>query len=168
MKIVEVVIDNLKGAGATPNNNDIYYLGIKVSMKPSIFLELAQYASRNDLKNIDGLKNFIKDGGAIGSPWLDIRIPNSWQSNDYSQPAVVCGHEGRNRISAVKELEGDEPIEVHLFFPRYKARHLTPEILKHINQKLYKQGTSYDYNTGEIKFPLIYKPIIGPFFTIIT
>ena len=40
MKINEIIIDNRNGAGATPNNEEIDYLGFRILMKPSVFLKL--------------------------------------------------------------------------------------------------------------------------------
>ena len=56
----EVIIDNQRGLGAVPDNDNVDYKGIRVKMRPSIFLELAEYTSRNELPNVDKLKNLIK------------------------------------------------------------------------------------------------------------
>ena len=166
-KISEVIIDNLKGLGSVPNNDNIDYMGLRVMMKPTTFLNLATYAGRNSLPNIDALKELIQSGKSIGAPWLVIQIPISWEDGDFKNIATVVGHEGRNRMFAVRELEGDDPIEVHLFFNHgIKARHITPEWIHQLNSQLYPQGTTIDYNTGVVKYPQIHSLKKGPFFQI--
>ena len=167
MKINEVLIDNINGAGQTPNNEEIDYLGLRVMMKPSVFKQLAEYASRVDLRNVDGLKDHIRNGGSIGAPFLIIRIPYSWESGDFSQAAVVVKHEGRNRMTAVLDLEGDIPVETHLTFgSRHRNRHITPEFIQHMQMALYPEGARVDKD-GMIPSHLvrIYKPVRGPLFT---
>jgi len=121
----EVKIDNKDGAGAVPYNQDIDYFGLRVMMRPSTFLRLAAPLGQEHSAE---LEKYIADGGAIGAPFLEIKIPMEWDDGDFSKPAQVAGHEGRNRMTAVKKLEGDAPIEVHIL-PRggYRARDITPE-----------------------------------------
>jgi len=121
----EVKIDNQQGAGAVPYNQDVDYFGLRVMMKPSTFLRLAAPLGQEHSAE---LEKYIADGGAIGAPFLEIKIPQEWDDGDYSKTAQVAGHEGRNRMTAIQKLEGDAPIEVHIF-PRggYRARDITPE-----------------------------------------
>jgi putative chitinase len=121
----EVKIDNKQGAGAVPFNQDVDYFGLQVMMKPSTFLRLAAPLGQEHSAE---LEKYIANGGAIGAPFLEIKIPIEWDDGDFSKPAQVAGHEGRNRMTAVQKLEGDAPIEVHIF-PRggYRARDITPE-----------------------------------------
>ena len=121
----EVKIDNQQGAGAVPYNQDVDYFGLRVMMKPSTFLRLAAPLGQEHSAE---LEKYIADGGAIGAPFLEIKIPPEWDDSDFSKPAQVAGHEGRNRMTAIQKLEGDAPIEVHIF-PRggYRARDITPE-----------------------------------------
>jgi putative chitinase len=121
----EVKIDNKDGAGAVPYNQDVDYFGLRVAMRPSTFLRLAAPLGQEHSAE---LEKYIGDGGAIGAPFLEIKIPMEWDDGDFSKPAQVVGHEGRNRMTAVRKLEGDAPIEVHIF-PRggYRARDISPE-----------------------------------------
>ena len=123
--ITEVKIDNKGGAGAVPYNQDVDYFGLRVAMRPSTFLRLAAPLGQEHSAE---LEKYIADGGAIGAPFLEIKIPMEWDDGDFSKPAQVVGHEGRNRMTAIKKLEGDNPIEVHIF-PRggYRGRDITPE-----------------------------------------
>jgi len=140
-------IDNINGAGATSNNRDVDYFGNRVMMKPSTFLKLA--APDNVLSSKNGLKQHIENGGKIASPMLYIDMPTEWLEGDFSKQSAIDGHEGRNRMSAIKELYGDIEIETHLFVRYRRNRHITDEILARLNGALITE-------TGE--------PIKGPFF----
>jgi hypothetical protein len=138
MKMTDVLaeavnIDNKNGRGAVPHNQEVDYFGMRVKMKPSTFIALASKLG----KEPEGeMVDYIRKGGAIGSPFLTIRI------EDTNQPAIVTGHEGRNRMLAVIKAEGDVPVEVHLFFNSNqvnRARHLTPELVGSLKQKLISQ-----------------------------
>ena len=135
----ELKIDNKDGKGAVPYNQDIDYFGLRVAMRPSTFLKLALPLPED--ASYEYIKNHIAQGGSIGAPFLDIKIPPAWDDGDFSQPAKVSGHEGRHRMKAALELEGDEPVETHIF-PKggYRARDLTPDFVKHLNQSLETQA----------------------------
>lgn len=157
IKTNEVTIDNKQGAGAVPYNQDVDYFGLRVKMKPSVFLRLAAPLGREHSAE---LEQYIKDGGAIGAPFLDLAIPKEWDDGDFSMPAKVQGHEGRNRMTAIQKIEGDAPIEVHLF-PKggYRARDLTPDYINGFNKGLFAEkstsivrGPLFDYNVSESMF----------------
>ena len=135
----ELKIDNKNGKGAVPYNQDIDYFGLRVAMRPSTFLKLA--LPLPDDADYEHLKQHIAQGGAVGAPFLDIKIPPEWDDGDFSKPAKVAGHEGRHRMKAALALEGDEPVETHIF-PKggYRARDLTPDFVKHLNQSLETQA----------------------------
>jgi len=133
----EVNIDNVNGAGAVPYNRGVDYFGFKVAMKPSQFLKLALPIERGEATSADGLKQYLSKGGAIGSPWFDIEIPQQWEDGDFSVPASIKGHEGRNRMIAIQELEGDVPVEVHFFLRGgYRARDIKPEWIQSFSQAI--------------------------------
>lgn len=136
----EVKIDNKDGAGAVPFNQDIDYFGLRTTMRPSTFLGLA--APLGQEHSVE-LEKYIADGGAIGAPFLEIKIPAEWDDGDFSKPAQVVGHEGRNRMTAIKKLEGDNPIEVHIL-PRggYRARDITPEFKAALVKGLYAEKST--------------------------
>lgn len=155
-KTNEVTIDNKDGAGAVPNNQDVDYFGLRVKMKPSMFLQLAAPLGR---EHSPELEKYIADGGAIGAPFLTISIPQEWDDGDLSKSAKVDGHEGRNRMLAVQKLEGDAPIEVHIFPRYYRARDMKPELVEKINSGLYAEkstvlvrGPLFSTATAESKF----------------
>jgi len=135
-RVAEAVIDNKDGMGATPNNANVDYLGLRVMMKPSVFLSLAAPLTHKH-DRYDDLKQKIANGEPIGSPFLSLRIPNGWENGDLSSPAIVVGHEGRHRMSSILETEGDVPHEVHIFLGSwYRRRHITDEMIAAINKYL--------------------------------
>lgn len=139
-KANEVTIDNKDGAGAVPFNQDIDYFGLRTTMRPSMFLRLAAPLGQEHSAE---LEKYIADGGAIGAPFLEIKIPAEWDDGDFSKPAQVAGHEGRNRMTAIKKLEGDAPVEVHIL-PRggYRARDITPEFKAALTKSLYAEKST--------------------------
>jgi hypothetical protein len=136
----EVNIDNAKGAGAVPYNTDVDYFGVRVLMEPSTFLSLA--APLTEPVSKEGLMQHLKSGGAIGSPFLDINVPPEWDDGNFKQYAKIRGHEGRNRMMAVMDLEGDAPIEVHLFFKQYRRREVTDQMIAKANEGMIREQTT--------------------------
>ncbi len=138
--LTEVNIDNSNGAGAIPYNQQIDYVGLRTTMRPSTFLRLASPLGQEHSAE---LEKYIAAGGAIGAPFLDIKIPMEWDDGDFSKSAQVMGHEGRNRMTAIKKLEGDDPVEVHLL-PRggYRARDITPEFKAALSKSLYAERST--------------------------
>lgn len=107
-------IDNIHGIGNTPNGHpsEVSYRGLVVAMKPSVFLALADKLDESDNSRMEQL---LKDGKAIASPFLKLKVPDEWFEGDFSKPAKVLDHDGRHRMKAIKTLYGDKPVEVHLF-----------------------------------------------------
>ena len=136
--VTEVAMDGRDGLGAVPLNADVDYFGIRVAMQPSMWLRMAHELKFGDGSNktIDHLAAHIQQGLAIGQPWFNIDIPDAWEDGDLDQPARIVGHEGRHRMMAIKQVEGDAPVEVHLFFPGLRARHIKPEWIKRLNTNI--------------------------------
>jgi hypothetical protein len=103
-------------------------------MKPSTFLKLA--APLGHAQARQEMKDYIEAGGAIGAPFLVINVPESGTPE-------VTGHEGRNRMLAVLAVEGDQPIETHLFFRGEisRARHITPQVADKLRAVLHQENT---------------------------
>jgi len=139
--ITEVRIDNKSGAGAVPNNQEVDYFGLRVQMAPLTFLRMSSELTvdTSTEERIVALAKYINDGGAIGAPFLQIDIPDSWEQDDLAEPARIVSHEGRHRMEAVIKAEGNAPIEVHLFFPGLRARHITPNWVKRLNTNIINQ-----------------------------
>jgi hypothetical protein len=141
--ITEVTIDNRSGWGAVPHNANVDYRGMAVKMKPSMFLALA--APLPNGETADEIAQHIAQGGAIGAPFLEIMIPDEWRADppDFHKPARVYGHDGRHRMIAVQNTEGNAPVEVHLFLTgqrnEWRNRHMTPEVMQALNTQLIPQ-----------------------------
>lgn len=136
-QLSESYIDNQSGKGVTPNNMEIDYFGLRVMVKPSTFLSLAEPLSRQNADSTDWIKDYLQKGGKIASPFLKIAIPDEWINGDYSKPARVNSHDGRNRMYALKELQGDNPIEVHLLFNgTWRKSHITDSFVQALNRKI--------------------------------
>ena len=136
------IIDNRDGWGAVPNNQEIDYFGLRVRMKPSIFLKLA--APLAEPKSSEDIQTHLKNGGKIGAPFLIIETPTEWSDDDTSEIAKVIQHEGRNRMIAIKNLYGDIPVETHLFFQGgvNRNRHLSGDMIKELSVHLYSEKSN--------------------------
>jgi hypothetical protein len=130
-----IEIDNRDGWGAVPWNQEVDYRGLRVKMKPSVFINLA--ASRNGEPPVPKVVDYVKGGGAIGAPFLQIFV-----DEDDSQIPEVRGHEGRSRMAAILEVQGDVPVETHLFFQGKvnRNRHITPEFVEKIQRYLISEN----------------------------
>lgn len=145
--IKEINIDNREGWGSTGNNRNVDYLGLRVLMKPSVFLQLARSLSDDQYSqtNISNMIQHHKQGGTFASPMLYIDLPSKWYKNNVKEGiARVTGHEGRHRMNTQLKVEGDVPVETHLFVPGYRVRNwakdnasdYSPEIIEKIRMKM--------------------------------
>lgn len=139
-------IDNVRGLGAVGASSNIDYLGLRVLVKPSVFLKLA--TPHPDPRS-DYIEQHIAAGEPIGAPFLDIYIPDEWFSQettynnvvegDLSKPARIIGHEGRHRMTAVLKIYGDEPVETHILLNGLRRRHLTDRMIARLNESIVSQ-----------------------------
>lgn len=144
--VTELKIDNRKGLGAVPNNQDIDYFGLAVSMKPSTFLKLAlplNTARPEEEQTIDYIQQNLDTQG-IGAPFLEVNIPQEWESGDFKKQAAVVGHDGRHRMYAILRDQGDTPVEVHIF-PRggMRRRDITNDMIDALRQGIITQRKAY-------------------------
>lgn len=147
------IIDNINGIGAVPINQNVNYLGLKTKITPLIFLKLAAPIKSSDVTSTEYIKQHLQQGGKIGAPWLQIFIPQEWEKNNFTKPAKVVAHEGRNRMLAVLDLFGNKAIETHLFFSRgLRKHHISTQWIEQLNKKLVPEKSS--------------TAIDGPFFTV--
>lgn len=143
-KIDEYKADNRmngEGLGTTGYNANVDYRGMRVLMRPSVFLSLAAHLSSPT--SVDYIVQHMENGGALGSPFLIVDIPEKYFEGDFTglNYAEVVGHEGRNRMLAIQKLEGDEPCEVHIFgYGEIRARHFTPEIVEQLEVAMRNQN----------------------------
>lgn len=152
----EYKVDNVEGLGSVPYNQNVDYFGLRVLMKPSTFLNLA--LPLNEPRSVEYIVQHLKNGGALGAPFLDVKIPADWEEDDFTHPASISGHEGRNRMLAIQKLEGDDPVEVHLLLKNgWRARNLTPDMIKEMQNGMMNQSLNR-YVTGPL-FSVIAKKI---------
>lgn len=134
----ELRIDNVDGWGAVPYNQNVDYRGLRVTVKPSMFLKLAHKLERPF--SAADIERHLRSDGAIGAPFLMIAVPQDWFEGDMTMPAEIYGHEGRNRMTAALRVEGDKPVETHLFFGSgLRNRDLKPEIVERLNKNVISQ-----------------------------
>jgi hypothetical protein len=139
-------IDNVRGLGAVGASGNIDYLGLRVMVKPSVFLKLA--APHPDPRS-DYIEKYIASGEPIGAPFLSIHIPQEWFSDEttynnvvegnLTETAEISGHEGRHRMTAILKHYGDEPVETHLLFSGLRRRHLTDNMIARLNKSIFSQ-----------------------------
>lgn len=133
--IGRVYYDNERGKGAIPFNAEIDYKGIRVMMRPSMYLALCKplVQGQAEATNFDFIKEYIRGGNPIGSPWLYINFPYV-DGKFMTEGARIAGHEGRNRALAIKQLYGDDPIEVHITTSIGSKRYFLPEMREIVRQ----------------------------------
>lgn len=56
------------------------------------------------------------------------------------ETARIYGHEGRNRMMAIKEKFGNIPVETHLFFGKYRRYHISSNMAKQLNSQLINES----------------------------
>jgi hypothetical protein len=75
------MIDNKDGWGAVPDNQEVDYLGLRVTMTPKHFIDLAAPLGAEPS---DKIEQHLEQGGTIGAPFLQIEIPESWEDGDFA------------------------------------------------------------------------------------
>lgn len=130
------------GWGNTPQGTDVDYFGVKVQMRPSMFLKLA--APLTSAGENPKVVQHMEKGGKIAYPFLDIKEPAEWEAGDFTEDARVKTHEGRNRMKKWIEMKGDEPIQVNLFFRgANRSRYITKEMIARLNQGMIGETGNY-------------------------
>lgn len=154
-RVGKTVFDNERGLGQTPNNQNVVYAGFAVEMKPSTFLRLAAHADRKE----DGQKfaKMMLDHVPFGSPtlYVDCNL-EEWQEGTAELWIKVKSHEGRGRMWAFDEVNGNVAVPVHVFVAGLRARHLTKEFFTQLRDKGFipedqpKNGHHLKVNLGRI------------------
>ena len=143
--LTELKIDNKRGLGAVPHNADVDYFGLRTVMRPSTFLKLSLPLDKNDAeeqKTVQHLAKQINNQG-FGAPFLTIAVPEDWESGDFSLEAKVRDHDGRHRMLAIQQEEGDNPVETHIFIPHFRRRDITEPIIKQLRNGVLNQNGHY-------------------------
>lgn len=123
----QVAFDNVHGKGATPNNQNVIYMGFSMELKPSQFLDLAVKEEGGSEYRADQFIELFKQGTPIASPFLLVDIDLDAWEHDKTAIMTVHGHEGRGRMAAIKKYEGDVFVPVHIFPSGLRARHFSEE-----------------------------------------
>ena len=132
----ELKIDNVNGLGSVPWNQEVDYMGLRVLMKPSTFLNLSLplNMSDNDKETINYLEK-EKDTRGFGAPFLQVDMEREFPR--------ITGHDGRHRMIAIQATEGDHPVEVHIFPRGMRNKDITPEVVSKLNDLVVSQNGKY-------------------------
>lgn len=117
----KIKYDPKDGIGATPDNQEINYKGYVREITPDQFLKSAQ--AIESYPSLEVIKKKILNGEAVGNPTLYVK----WNGGKGVWKTVM--HEGRNRSAAIKSINPDEKMPVHII-PRggMRAKDITPEM----------------------------------------
>lgn len=138
-RVGAVAFDNAKGFGAVPNNQEIDYLGFAVELSPVDFLRLAAHADKGE--DAEKIAELIRNKAPIGAPFLTIKADLKAFKNGGPLEVEVVGHEGRGRMRAAHEVNGEEKIPVHVFLKNLRAHDLDEKFFKTFREmKLAPEG----------------------------
>lgn len=143
--LTELKIDNKRGLGAVPHNADVDYFGLRTVMRPSTFLKLSLPLDKNspdEQATIQHLRKQINDQG-FGAPFLTIAVPEAWENDDFNLEAKVQSHDGRHRMYAILDEQGDRPVETHIFLPHFRRRDITDGIIENLRNGVLSQNGQY-------------------------
>ena len=124
-KVGKVNFDCINGLGAVPYNQEVKYMGFAMMISPSAFLSLAAYGDREDTAK--ELAQKIIEGTPLGPPFLFVNINPEYFKGTAPLLGKVSGHEGRGRMRAIAQVDGNIPIPVHVFLRGERARSLNDE-----------------------------------------
>jgi hypothetical protein len=100
-----VTFDQKSGIGQVPYNQNVDYRGFTAMMRPSKFLELGADLEAPLQSSLDYLTKEISSGKPVGSPFLIVDF----------ETGRVSGHDGRHRMTVIRDLNNDQPVPVHFF-----------------------------------------------------
>ena len=133
-KVDSIAFDNVRGKGATPNNQNVVYMGFAIELKPSQFLDLAVKEEGGSEYRATEFIDMFKNGTPIASPFLLVDIDMAVWEQDKIAIMTVHGHEGRGRMAAIKKYVGDIFVPVHIFASGLRARHFSEEFFTSLRQ----------------------------------
>ena len=137
-KVGNVIFDNKHGLGATPNNQNIKYMGFVALMTIDNFLDIAADHEGQRAKSALDIKEAIEAGYGIAAPWLEIEY-DDFENKDLAQ---CIGHEGRARLIACKTHFGISEVPVQIWMPGYRNRHVTEEVINWMQTGIKKEKGS--------------------------
>jgi hypothetical protein len=120
-------VDDLFSTSGIANRSDsaeVQYKGCTIYLKPSQYLSIAAPAPY--WKSVPEFIEGLKEGKKIGYPILYARF------DERAEEWTVTGHEGRNRVEAIRRLYGDQSLVPVHFIPGswYRNRHLNADIMQ--------------------------------------
>jgi hypothetical protein len=104
-QVGKVIFDQENGVGQVPLNQSVNYRGFTAMMRPSKFLELAADLEAPKKSSVEYIRKAIDQGKGVGSPFLNLDF----------ETGKVDSHDGRHRMLAILEKNGDAPVPVHIF-----------------------------------------------------
>jgi hypothetical protein len=126
-RVGEVTFSAKDGLGSVPFNQSVYYHGFVVLMKPSMFLDIVLDDEGHQDATAQKLVELVKDGYALGIPFLTV---STQPFEEDGKAPKITGHEGRGRMKAVRLINGDEPVPVHVLLGGgMRSRDLTPDLI---------------------------------------
>jgi hypothetical protein len=137
-RVGKVIFDNKKGLGSTPNTQNIKYIGMVAMMTIDNYLAIAaDHEGQREQSALD-IKEAIEAGYGIGAPWLEIEMDDFTDE----KPARCIGHEGRARLISCKKYFGLTEVPVQIWFPGFRNRHITSEVLQWLKDGITKEKGS--------------------------
>ena len=125
-----ILYDNENGLGNIPLNrySNASYRGWVCYMTPSVFLSLTpKLAVPRD--SLEFLLEAIKNKEPIATPFLRVE-KETWQ---------VDSHEGRHRMTAIKQLYGDIEVPVQMSFAGIRASSVELNDIAKVRSGVYRQ-----------------------------
>lgn len=133
-----VVLDEINGLGACPNNQNVIYRGFAAFMSPDMFLKLAgQYDKRREESAVE-IRKLIEDGYSIGCPMFYINVYDFIDGKKNAR-IDIDGHEGRGRCLAMRTLGIKEIPVQFILMGEARARHIDKDMIKLFSERMYKE-----------------------------
>lgn len=127
------------GMGGIPMNTNIDHLGLRVSMTPMKFLQLAERLTLDmDSQYFLKLRKKLRTGTPMAQPYLELR--------EEGGTFVVVHHNGRHRMHAIQSIRRwkNEPIEVHIVIQGYRHHAITDNMRRRIMESIKSEDRSND------------------------
>lgn len=129
-----MVFDSSEGAGSTPNNRNVVWLGYTAWITPAQFLSLNDRLDHDQGTNerLNAMREASKSL-SWGPPMLYVE--------DAGDSFKVRNHEGRHRMTVLSMMGMTHvPVPVHVITSGFRSRDLDPEDL--LNRRIFRGFTS--------------------------
>lgn len=136
-----VKVDNVSGAGATPNHQNINYRGATLLMTPEQFRGLA--LPRPDPEVNPYVRSAAFGDEGISGPQFYLTDRHD-QYSKLQAPIAIGSHEGRNRMGLIEESDPELPVPVQIFPPYdLKARDLSSDWLRSLMDNIGEERAGF-------------------------